>query len=330
MKRTIKIGDVALANPVVLAPMAGVTDFAFRKIAKEFGCGLVCAEMVSSKGLIFNNSKTKEMLRIAAEERPVSIQIFGNDPEIMAQAAVLVEESGTDILDINMGCPVAKVVKNHEGSDLMRNLPLAGEIIRAVVKAVKVPVTVKMRKGWNESSVNAVELARIAEENGAAALAVHGRTREQFYSGEADWDIIRQVKENVSIPVIGNGDIMVPEDAVRMMQETGCDGVMVGRGCLGNPWLLSSIIAYLDTGYLASPPDFAECYRVMLHHFALLYQLKGERVAVQEMRKYGSWYTKGLPGSAQLRHEINQCLTKEEILQVFEDYHARFPKLQAD
>jgi len=310
----VEIGKLKLDNPVILAPMAGVTDFAFRQLVKEFGCGLVCAEMVSSKGLLYNNDRTVEMLAIHPNEKPISLQIFGSEPEIMARAAQIVEEKGADILDLNMGCPVPKVVKNQEGSALMRNPQLAGKIVQAVVKAVEIPVTVKMRKGWSGKEVNAVELAKIVEQAGAAAVAVHGRTREQYYSGQADWEIIKKVKEHLSIPVVGSGDVTTPQDARRMLEETGCDGVMIGRGALGNPWIFSRTIHYLRTGELLPPPIKEERLRVALHHFELLLQAKGEYIGTREMRKHAAWYTKGLPESAQLRKLINTANTKEELL----------------
>ena len=316
----MQIGKVKLDNPVVLAPMAGVTDFAFRQLVKEFACGLVCAEMVSSKGLIYNNDRTVEMLNIHPEERPISIQIFGCEPEIMAQAARIVEEKGADIVDINMGCPVPKVVKNQEGSALMKNPQLAREIVQAVVGAVNVPVTVKMRKGWAANQVNAVELAKIVEEAGAAAVAVHGRTREQYYSGQADWGIIKKVKESISIPVIGSGDVTSPEEAKRMLEETSCDGVMIGRGALGNPRVFSRTVHYLETGELLPLPTAKERIKVALRHLELLVQSKGEYIGTREMRKHAAWYTKGLPESAQLRRIINTANTKEELAVILKEY----------
>lgn len=316
----MQIGRVKLDNPVILAPMAGVTDFAFRQLVKEFDCGLVCAEMVSSKGLIYHNDRTVEMLTIHPEERPISIQIFGCEPEIMAQAALIVEEKGADIIDINMGCPVPKVVKNQEGSALMKNLQLAGAIVEAVVKAVNTPITVKMRKGWNENQVNAVELAKIVEAAGAAAVAVHGRTREQYYSGQADWEIIKKVKASLSIPVIGSGDVTSPEEAKKMLEETGCDGVMIGRGALGNPWVFKRTVHYLETGELLPLPTVRERVQVALRHLDLLIQAKGEYIGTREMRKHAAWYTKGLPESAQLRRLINTTNTKEELVAVLKEY----------
>lgn len=316
----MQIGKVKLDNPVILAPMAGVTDFAFRQLVKEFDCGLVCAEMVSSKGLIYNNDRTVEMLNIHPEERPISIQIFGCEPEIMAQAARIVEEKGADIIDINMGCPVPKVVKNQEGSALMKNPQLAREIVQAVVGAVNAPVTVKMRKGWTANQVNAVELAKMVEEAGAAAVAVHGRTREQYYSGQADWGIIQKVKESISIPVIGSGDVTSPEEAKKMLTETSCDGVMIGRGALGNPWIFSRTVHYLETGELLPLPTAGERIKVALRHLELLAQSKGEYIGTREMRKHAAWYTKGLPESAQLRRIINTTNTKAELAAILKEY----------
>lgn len=300
--------------------MAGVTDSAFRKVVKHFGCGLLCAEMVSSKALTYNNQRTKEMLAISSEERPISIQIFGCEPETMAQAAKIVEESGADILDINMGCPVPKVVKNQEGSALMKTPDLAAEIVRAVVAAVGIPVTVKMRKGWSPHQVNAAELAQLVAKAGASAVTVHGRTREQYYSGQADWSIIREVKEAISIPVIGSGDIIEPQDAQRMLEETGCDGVMIGRGALGNPWIFQRTVHYLATGELLSPPGPQERIRVALWHLKLLVETKGDYLGVREMRKHAAWYTKGLPDSAHLRQVVNQANTKEQLTKILQDY----------
>lgn len=316
----MQIGKVKLDNPVILAPMAGVTDFAFRRIVKEFGCGLVCAEMVSGKGLIYNNEKTLEMLEVHPQERPISIQIFGAEPEIMVKAARMVEEKGADIIDINMGCPVPKVVKNQEGSALMKNPQLAKEIVEAVVRAVKAPVTVKMRKGWSEKQVNAVELAKMVEKAGASAVTIHGRTREQYYSGQADWEIIKEVKKSLSIPVIGSGDVVSPKDAQRMLEETSCDGVMIGRGALGNPWIFSRTIHYLETGELLPPPIPEERIKVALHHLDLLIQAKGEYIGTREMRKHAAWYTKGLPESARLRQLINTAKTKEDLAEILKKY----------
>ncbi len=312
----MQIGTVKLANRVFSAPMAGVTDRAFRLIAREMGCGLVYTEMVSDQALLYGNKKTMRMVDFSGEQSPLSVQIFGSDVEYMKQAAKIVAARGADIIDINMGCPAPKIAKNNEGCALMKNPELAFQIVKAVVQAVDKPVTVKMRKGWDENSINAVELAVKVTEAGAAAVAVHGRTREQFYSGEADWEIIRQVKEAVDVPVIGNGDIKKPQDAARMMEVTGCDAVMIGRAAMGNPWIFSQTINYLNTGELLPDPEPEERINMALRHLNLIVQDKGEYIGVAEMRKHAAWYTKGFPGAAQLRQSINCCKTPEELKEV--------------
>lgn len=317
----MRIGTITLANPVILAPMAGVTDLPFRLLAKDMGCGLVYSEMVSDKGLIYDNVHTKKLLAIDERERPVALQIFGSDPESMAQAAAIVAAAGADIIDINMGCPTPKIVKNGEGSALMQKPDLAYRIIASVVKAAgAVPVTVKFRKGWNEQSVNAVEIAVLAEKAGAAAVSVHGRTREQFYSGQADWTIIRQVKQAVKIPVIGNGDIRSPQAAKRMLTETGCDGIMIGRGAQGNPWIFRQVVRYLATGEIITPPTLTERIDMLLRHLDMLVDHKGEYVGIREMRSHAAWYTKGLPSSAELRLTFNQATSKEDFIRIMKNY----------
>lgn len=316
----MQIGTVKLANPVILAPMAGVTDLPFRLLVKEMGCGLVYTEMVSDKGLIYQNEHTLEMLKIDERERPVALQIFGSEPDPMAKAAKIVEKAGADIIDINMGCPTLKIVKNGEGSALMRTPELAYSIIAYVVEAVNIPVTVKIRKGWDDSSVNAVEMAMLAEKAGAAAVSVHGRTREQFYSGEADWSIIKAVKENVAIPVNGNGDVRTPEDAVRLRSETGCDGIMIGRAAQGNPWLFRQVTHYLSTGKLLPGPTMAERFEMTLRHLEMLVAYKGEHIGIREMRRHAAWYTKGLPHSAELRLRFNQAETREDFTAILNEF----------
>ena len=318
--RKVKIKDLTLDLPVALAPMAGVTDLPFRMLCKEQGCGLLCTEMVSAKAIYYNNRNTWQLMDIDSGEHPVAVQLFGSDPQIMADmAARVAEESDCDIIDVNMGCPVPKVVNNGEGSALMRRPKLVGEILSAMVKAVNKPVTVKIRKGFTEESANAAEIARIAEASGAAAIAVHGRTREQYYSGSADWGVIRQVKEAVSIPVFGNGDIFTAEDAVRMLEETGCDGVMAGRGARGNPWLFREIKALLTEGEVLPRPDRQEVYETMLRHGRMLTEMKGEYIGVREMRKHVAWYTAGFPGSAVLRGRVNEAQTFDDLKNLLEE-----------
>ena len=316
--KTLKIGNVELANPYILAPMAGVTDLPFRLLCKEQGAGLLCMEMVSAKAIQYNNKNTKALLEIHPEEQPVSLQLFGSDPDIISEIAKRIEELPFAILDINMGCPVPKIVKNGEGSALMNQPKLVHEIVSKTVRAIQKPVTVKIRKGFDDTSINAVEIAKIIEDAGGAAVAVHGRTREQYYAGRADWDIIRQVKEAVSIPVIGNGDVVSGESALSMMRETGCDGVMIGRGAQGNPWIFSELRAYEETGMICERPTMEELKSMMLRHARLQMEYKGEYLGIREMRKHVSWYTTGLPNSAKLRGEINAIESYEELEELLE------------
>ena len=311
--KSLKIGNVELENRYILGPMAGVTDLPFRLLCREQGAGLLCMEMVSAKAIMYNNRNTEQLLTIHPDERPVSLQLFGSDPKIMSEMAKRIEERPFAILDINMGCPVPKVVKNGEGSALMKEPKLVYEIVSAVVKAIGKPVTVKIRKGFDDEHVNAVEIARIIEEAGAAAVAVHGRTREQYYSGKADWDIIRQVKEAVSIPVIGNGDVTSPERAEELVRRTGCDGVMIARGAQGNPWIFSEMISYEETGVVPPRPGKEELKEMMLRHARLQLEYKGEYSGIREMRKHVAWYTKGIPGAARLREKINAVESLGEL-----------------
>ncbi len=317
--RTLKIGNIVLDDPVILAPMAGVSDLPFRLLCRQQGAGLVCMEMVSAKAIYYQNKNTEELMQVHPGERPVSLQLFGSDPDIISEMAKKIEERPFDILDFNMGCPVPKVVNNGEGSALMKDPGLVEEILKKLVKATAKPVTVKIRKGFDDAHVNAVEIARIAEGCGVAAIAVHGRTREQYYSGRADWDIIAGVKDAVRIPVIGNGDVTGPDAALRLLQETGCDGVMIGRAAQGNPWIFRETVHFLETGEYLPPPTNQEKREMVLRHAGLQLKYKGEYTAVREMRKHLAWYTAGLPHSARFRQTINTMETMQELIEGVEN-----------
>lgn len=317
--RPLKIGSVTLPNNLILAPMAGVTDLPFRLLCSRQGAGMCCMEMVSAKAILYQNKNTESLLEIHPEEGVLSLQLFGSDPKILSEMAKKIEDRPFAVLDINMGCPVPKVVNNGEGSALMKNPQLVEQIVSAVVKAVDKPVTVKIRKGFDEAHVNAVEIAKIAEAAGAAAVAVHGRTREQYYAGTADWDIIAKVKEAVSIPVIGNGDVTDGASAAALLEQTGCDGVMVGRAARGNPWIFSRIAAWLEDGTILPRPDIEEVKRTILYHAQLQLATKGEYTAIREMRKHVSWYTSGYPNSARLRQVVNQTESYEELCALVEE-----------
>ena len=316
----MKIGNVNLANPYILAPMAGVTDLPFRLLCKEQGAGLLCMEMISAKALQYKNKNTKALLAIHPEEYPVSLQLFGSDPKIMSEMAKMIEELPFQILDINMGCPVPKVVRNGEGSALMKNPKLVHEIVSAVSKAIEKPVTVKIRKGFDDDHINAVEIAKIIEDAGGAAVAVHGRTREQYYSGKADWDIIRRVKEAVSIPVIGNGDVTDAASAEALVEQTGCDGIMIGRGAEGNPWIFKQILHYMETGETLARPTQHEVKEMMLRHARMQVEYKGGAIGIREMRKHVAWYTAGFPHSAKLRAAINQVESLQALEQMLNEW----------
>lgn len=315
----LKIGNVTLDNNVILAPMAGVTDLPFRLLCKEQGAGLICMEMVSAKAIYYNNKNTEELMEIHPDETPVSLQLFGSDADIIAQMAKRIEERPFAILDINMGCPVPKVVNNGEGSALMKNPRLVEEILTKLVKAVRKPVTIKIRKGFHDGQANAVEIARIAEGCGVAAIAVHGRTREQYYSGRADWDIIAAVKDAVKIPVIGNGDVTDAKRAELLLKTTGCDGVMIGRAAQGNPWIFHEITTYLETGVIPPRPTMEQVKETIIRHAKLQLEYKGEYTGVREMRKHLSWYTTGYPNSARFRQAINTMESMEQLIESVEE-----------
>lgn len=317
---SLQIGNVKINGNLVLGPMAGVTDLPFRLLCKEQGADLIYTEMVSAKGIMYENKNTEALLTVEDKERPVALQLFGSDPKILSEMAKKIEHRNFDILDINMGCPVPKVVNNGEGSALMKQPKLIGEIVSAVSKAIKKPVTIKIRKGFAKEECNAVEIAKIAEQNGAAAIAVHGRTREQYYSGNADWNVIREVKEAVKIPVIGNGDIFSPMDAERMLRETNCDAIMLARGVRGNPWLFHQIKTYFATGILEEKPSFDELISVIMRHGKMQIALKGDYVGMREMRKHVAWYTAGYPKSAKLRGKINEIESLEGLKELLEQY----------
>lgn len=316
----LKIGNVTLENNLILAPMAGVTDLPFRLLCKEQGAGLLCMEMVSAKAIQYKNKNTEKMMEIFPEEEPVSLQLFGSDPDIISETAKKIEERPFAILDINMGCPVPKVVNNGEGSALLKKPKLIEEIVTKTVKAISKPVTVKIRKGFDDENINAVEIAKIIEQSGAAAVAVHGRTREQYYSGKADWEIIAKVKDALSIPVIGNGDVVSPETAIAMMEETGCDGLMIGRGVRGNPWLFKQILHYMETGEHLQKPSVEEVKEMMLRHAKLQIQIKGEYTGIREMRKHVAWYTTGYPHSAKLRGMVSEIESLEALKELLHKF----------
>ena len=314
MAKSFKIGNVDIKNQVVLAPMAGVCNSAFRLTVKEFGAGLVCAEMVSDKGLIYGNDRTMEMLYIDEREKPISLQIFGGEIETLVQAAQLVEKhSNADIIDINMGCPVPKITKSEAGARLLLDPNKVYEIVKAVVESVDLPVTVKIRMGWDSEHIFAIENAKAIEAAGAKAIALHGRTRVQMYEGVANWDIIRDVKQSIHIPLIGNGDVKTPQDAKRMLDETGCDAIMIGRAALGNPWMLYQTVRYLETGELILEPTPREKVDVCMLHLDRLIAIKNENIGVREMRKHAAWYLKGIRGNARVRNAINDCTTRAEM-----------------
>ncbi len=324
MIKKLQIGNVTLENNLILAPMAGVTDLPFRILCKEQGAALCCMEMVSAKGIFYNNKNTESLLMVDEAERPVSLQLFGSDPDIISQMAARIEDRNWDILDINMGCPVPKVVNNGDGSALMKNPVLAGQIIEKTVNAIKKPVTVKIRKGFDDDHINAVEMAHVAQESGAAAVAVHGRTREQYYSGKADWSIIADVKAAVDIPVIGNGDILDAKDVIAMGQQTGCDGFMIGRGCQGNPWIFHQILHYFETGELIGKPPIEEMIATMLRHARLQIEYKGPYLGIREMRKHAAWYTAGYKGASKLRGRINDVETYQDLELLFSQFLSQY------
>ena len=315
----MRIGNVDIKTNVALGPMAGVTDLPFRLLCKEQGCGLLYTEMVSAKAVLYNNKNTEELLKTDKKESPIAVQLFGSEPQIMADIAKRLAERDFDIIDVNMGCPVPKVVNNGEGSALLKNPLLVGNIVEAMANAVDKPVTVKIRTGFDETCINAEEIAYIIQESGGAAVAVHGRTREQYYSGEADWDIIRQVKEAVSIPVIGNGDVTTPEKAEELVQTTGCDGIMIARGAQGNPWIFSEMIGKEKNGVTPPRPDKEAIRNMILRHSKLQIQYRGEFAGMREMRKHVAWYTKGLTGAADLRRRVNETETLDELMMLLEE-----------
>ncbi len=322
----MKIGRVELENNLILGPMAGGTDLPFRLLCKEQGAALLCMEMVSAKGIYYANKKTEQLLSVDEREHPVSLQLFGSEPELMGEIVRRLEDRPFDLIDLNMGCPVPKIVNNGEGSALMKNPVLAGKVIEAMVRATKKPVTVKIRKGFDEKTVNAPEIAHIAEESGAAAVTVHGRTREQYYAGKADWEIIRKVRERVGIPVIGNGDLLTPEDVIRMGEEIGCDGFMIARGAQGNPWIFRRMLTFFETGEIPPEPTLKERTEMILRHARMLCDFKGDYIGMREMRKHAAWYTAGLRGSSELRRLINRVETIEGLRELLDAWqNSRIP-----